>query len=311
MKILRPTRRAAGAFALLALLLIARRAAAVDPRIVNGVPTQQRPTTAVLLVRNAAFTTFFGICSATLVGCQHVVTAGHCVCNGSDFASCGTPNPADFAIYLQHVGLLTVSAINVNPAYDGTSSDVSVLTLSAPVSGVRPTKINTTGNPTVGMAGSIAGYGVTDGPSNDFGILRQGSVVISSCGGFFPEPDMTCWTFDAPVGPPGTDSDTCYGDSGGPLFVDFGGGEVLAGATAAGTDVNCRPTDISDDTNIFQNRTFIQSIGGSDIPSTTGSTLAAALAIFEAVVGSGQGPWELPLSMSSRHPCMSFSLVPV
>ncbi|HSV08113.1 MAG TPA: trypsin-like serine protease, partial [Candidatus Binatus sp.] len=149
------------------------------------------PTTAVLLVRNATFTTFIGICSATLVGCQHVVTAGHCVCNPSDFATCGTPNPDDFAIYLQHVGLLrllTVSGINVNPAYDGTSNDVSVLTLSAPVTGVRPSKINTTGNPTVGMAGTIAGYGVTDGPSDDFGILRQGSVVISSCGGFFPSP---------------------------------------------------------------------------------------------------------------------------
>ncbi|HYV57551.1 MAG TPA: trypsin-like serine protease, partial [Candidatus Nitrosopolaris sp.] len=121
MKIVCPTYRAAGAFALLTLLLIAHRAGAVDPRIVNGLPTQQRPTTAVLLVRNAAFTTFFGICSATLVGCQHVITAGHCVCNGSTFATCVTPsppNPADFAIYLQHVGLLTVSAIDVNPAYE-------------------------------------------------------------------------------------------------------------------------------------------------------------------------------------------------
>ncbi|TMA54850.1 MAG: trypsin-like serine protease [Deltaproteobacteria bacterium] len=264
-----PPHRARLAFPLLALLLVGRRADAVEPRIVNGVPTQQRPTTGVLLLRNASFSAFFGICSGTLIGCQHFVTAGHCVCNGGDFATCGTPNPADFAVYLQHVGLLAVSAIDVNPAYDGTSSDVSVLTLAAPITGVHPTKLNTTGNPTVGMAGSIAGYGVTDGPSNDFGILRQGSVVISSCGGFFPEPDMTCWTFDAPVGPPGTDSDTCFGDSGGPLFVDFGSGDVLAGATAAGTSGNCRPTDISDDTNIFQNRTFIQSIGGADLSSTS------------------------------------------
>jgi len=264
-----PPHRARLAFPLLALLLVGRRADAVEPRIVNGVPTQQRPTTGVLLLRNASFSAFFGICSGTLIGCQHFVTAGHCVCNGGDFATCGTPNPADFAVYLQHVGLLAVSAIDVNPAYDGTSSDVSVLTLAAPIAGVRPTKLNTTGNPTAGMAGSIAGYGVTDGLSNDFGILRQGSVVISSCGGFFPEPDMTCWTFDAPVGPPGTDSDTCFGDSGGPLFVDFGSGDVLAGATAAGTSGNCRPTDISDDTNIFQNRTFIQSIGGADLSSTS------------------------------------------
>src|SRR5437899_10788013 len=201
MNILGPRQRAWTAFALLALLLIGRGADAVEPRIVNGVPTQQRPTTGVLLLRNASFNSFFGICSGTLVGCQTFVTAGHCVCNGGDFVSCGAPNPADFAVYLQHVGLLEVSAIDVNPAYDGTSSDVSVLTLAAPIAGVRPTKLNTTGNPTVGMAGSIAGYGVTDGLSNDFGILRQGSVVISSCGGFFHEPDMTCWQLVGSVGP--------------------------------------------------------------------------------------------------------------
>src|SRR2546430_15565762 len=104
-----PPHRAWTAFALLALLLIGRGADAVEPRIVNGVPTQQRPTTGVLLLRNASFSSFFGICSGTLIGCQHFVTAGHCVCNGGDFATCGTPNPADFAVYLQHVGLLAVS----------------------------------------------------------------------------------------------------------------------------------------------------------------------------------------------------------
>jgi hypothetical protein len=119
------------------------------------------------------------------------------------------------------------------------------------------------------MAGTIVGFGVTDGALDDFGILREGSVTISSCDGFFPEPALVCWTFAAPLGPPGTDSDTCFGDSGGPLFVDFGGGQVLAGVTVSGTDANCRPTDVSDDTNVFQNRTFIQSIAGTDLSSTS------------------------------------------
>src|SRR5262249_715237 len=120
MEIARPTHRAAGAFALLTLLLTAHRAGAVDARIVNGVPTQQRPTTAVLLVRNAAFTTFFGICSATLIGCQHVVTARHCVCNASDFATCITPtppHPAHLAIYLPQAALPPRSATALTPAH--------------------------------------------------------------------------------------------------------------------------------------------------------------------------------------------------
>ena len=55
-----PPHRARLAFPLLALLLVGRRADAVEPRIVNGVPTQQRPTTGVLLLRNASFSAFYG-----------------------------------------------------------------------------------------------------------------------------------------------------------------------------------------------------------------------------------------------------------
>jgi hypothetical protein len=259
-------------FPLILLLACSARVAGAVPHIVNGVPTQERTTTGALLVRSDA-DTLFGICSGTLVGCRHFVTAAHCVCNGGDFASCGNPDPASAAVYLQHAGVLGVAAIDVNPAYDGTASDVAVLTLSAPVAGLRPTRVNAVGDPTVGMPGTIAGFGVTDGARDDFGLLREGRVTISGCGGFFPEPAMTCFTFDEPVGPPGTDSDTCFGDSGGPLFVDFGGGEVVAGVTASGTGDLCRAREISDDTNVFRNFAFIKSIGGSDLDSTAcGST---------------------------------------
>ncbi len=240
-----------------------------DPRIVNGLPTQQRPTTGALLVGNPG-TFLFGICTATLVGCQHVVTAAHCVCDGFDFATCGTPDPTQYHVYLQHAGVLPVSAISVNPNYSfATAGDVAVLTLASGLTGIRPTPINTTADPGAGMSGTIAGYGVTGGGFDDFGLLRQGMVTVSSCGGAVPEPAHVCWTFADPVGPPGTDSNTCFGDSGGPLVVNFGGGDVLGGVTSGITSADCAPTHVSFDTNVYQNRTYIQSVGGGDLLTTS------------------------------------------
>jgi hypothetical protein len=71
------------------------------------------------------------------------------------------------------------------------------------------------------------------------------------------------------VGLPGEDSNTCNGDSGGPLFVDFGAGEVVAGVTSGGNNADCLASDDSFDTNVFVNAAFVQSIAGADLLNTT------------------------------------------
>jgi len=240
----------------------------VHPRITNGVLTQSRPTTGSLLVK-------YGInyqltCSGTLIGCHTFLTAAHCVCQGSPFAYCGTPDPAGYAVYLQNAGIVGVSAIDVDPDYDFASlGDVAVLTLSTPVTGVPPTPINTTMRPSLGTAVEIAGYGLTQGGADDTGILREGRAVTDGCQGQANEAAHVCWVFDAPLGAAGTDSNTCNGDSGGPLFVDFGAGERVAGITSGGVSANCLPTDISYDTDVYVHRAFIQGVAGADLLSTT------------------------------------------
>src|SRR5262245_1551652 len=52
------------------------------PRIVNGVEATGYPTTGVLLVGNPGL--MFLTCSATLIGCETVLTAGHCFCSPTD-----------------------------------------------------------------------------------------------------------------------------------------------------------------------------------------------------------------------------------
>ena len=255
------------------------------PRIVNGVPTQSRSRTGALLQRG--FGQFAQICTGTLIGCETFLTAAHCVCPSN--TTCSPSGTSVFRVYLQHAGIVELDSIDVHPGYlFGVQSDIAVITLQDPVTGLPPIPINTAMDPPYGSNGIIAGFGLTVGNARDSGLLRQGEITTSSCGGVFdpvPEPEHVCWTFSSPLGDPGTNSNSCSGDSGGPLFVDLGAGEVVAGVTSGGDSSNCLPTDVSFDANVFQNAAFIQGIGGADLSNTTcgaGSQVGdASTEIFE------------------------------
>ncbi len=237
----------------------------VSPKIVNGVATQTQPATGALLVPFGSG--YLSGCSGTLIGCQTFLTAAHCVCPGSTACS---PDPNGYAVYLQNAGIHAVSAIDVHPSFNfAVAADVAVVTLAAPVSGIPPMPINTSVTPPLGSTGTIVGFGVTGGNNLDGGVLRQGQVVTSSCSGLVPEPEHVCWVFQSPFGPPGQDSNTCSGDSGGPLFVDLGAGPVVAGITSGGTSTACTGTDFSFDANVFLYQSFIQGVAGSDLSNTS------------------------------------------
>jgi hypothetical protein len=239
--------------------------AGAEPRIVNGLPTHDHPTTGAMLHSgggaidddNATVS-----CSGTLIGCRTFLTAAHCVEGDTD--------ASHYWVYLQHAGIQTVTSVVPHPSYTPSGFpefDVAILKLAAPVTGVVPTPINTAASPSFGSAGTIAGFGQTSGGANDYGIKRAGAVVTSDCTGIVSplgNTELVCWRFTSPVGPPGTDANTCQGDSGGPLFVDLGSGVTVAGVTSGGTGDTCLATDESYDANVFTYRAFIAAELGTD-----------------------------------------------
>jgi hypothetical protein len=272
---MRLSRRAVPALALAAALVAVSspRSAGAGERIVNGLGTQDFATTGALLYsgggtinENNAYTN----CSGTLIGCSTFLTAAHCVAD--DAAA------SHYLVYLQHGGLHAVSSVTYNPAYgDGSLSgnDVAIVKLAAPVEGIDPTVFNSTHDlfaMGVGRPGVIAGFGQTSGTGNDYGVKRYGDVVTANCTGTAPEGNdvLVCWDYTSPVGPAGTDSNTCNGDSGGPLFMDFSGTTEIVAVTSGGSSTNCLPTDHSYDASVYHNRTWIDGQLGADATASCG-----------------------------------------
>ena len=263
--------------AILAGLLVAQPAlglvredpdSGVTPQIVNGVETQVEATTGALL---ADFGDGFYAqgCSGVLVGCRSFLTAAHCVCGTASLADCPTPDPSQYRVFLQHVGVLAVADIDVHPDYlFEVGGDVALLTLESAVEGIVPARINTLATPVQGTPGTIVGFGTSSGGARDAGIKRRGAVEISTCAASsdpVTEPAHVCWEFKDPLGDPGTNSNTCMGDSGGPLFVEVAGVAVVAGVTSGGDAFDCLPDDVSFDANIFENHEFLEAAAGDDL----------------------------------------------
>jgi hypothetical protein len=244
----------------------------VFPQIVNGQATTAYPTTGAFLgYVDASRTVLSTLCSGTLIGCQTFLTAAHCVCaeTANDAATCqreGVSDPASLQVFLQNGGLLDVAEVAVDPAYQfGVAGDVAVLRLTAPITGIAPAAINTTAKPSLGTMGTIVGFGTTSagrGQTDDSGLKRAGMVTTAGCEGEVPDDTQLCWQYI------GTESSTCEGDSGGPLFIESGG-LVLAGVSSGGVSAACTPPDLAFDTDVFGVHEWIVNQAGADLGATS------------------------------------------
>ena len=265
---------------LLAGAVYAREGAALAdhpaPRIVNGLATADHPEVGALLFGSRVSSAGL-LCSGTLIGCDTFVTAAHCVCQW-DGVGCLSPDAtrARFFVFLPHAGVFPVASVAVHPDYRPRANgvaDLAVLKLTTPVTGIVPARLIDSGTPPLGTPATIVGFGTTGGNGFDAGIKHVGEVVTAACHQPIPDATSVCWDFTNPIGPAGTDSNTCYGDSGGPLFIESGDGDVLAGITTGGMNFQCLTPDHSFDVNVAAYVPWIQTQLGVGVPAGACGTL--------------------------------------
>ena len=235
--------------------------------IINGEVTGDYPSTGLLLFSDNFETATVG-CTATLIGCQTVLTAAHCVCPEDVYSGTCAVQPR--GLFFQHAGYYEVAEINVHPDYRRLSNsalehDIAVITLTEPVSGIEPTPIQME-QPALGPA-TIVGFGRTSESLHDYGVKRTGTAQLTACDGNESDAQHLCWR---------NDSLLCQGDSGGPLFVGEGDAMTIAGVSSY--VYGC--TGKSVDMNVSASTDFILEIGGDDV---------GASRCDEAVDAVGQG----------------------
>ena len=188
--------------------------------IVGGTETREWDQVGMYIIDGGAG----GVCTATLVHSNWLLTAGHCAeeAGSDDYFFVGYD-----ADEIGFGDLKSIKEAYVHPSYDMSEShphDVALLELHGPLSGVDPIPVNETGltDDWIGVWLHFVGFGSDTyygGPGA--GLKRETDLRI------FDYTSLEILTYTE-----GTS--TCTGDSGGPAFVDRDGYLYHAGVISGG-----------------------------------------------------------------------------
>jgi hypothetical protein len=247
-------------FAIIALDVSSTRVKAITYGFVDSNNTYSN--TGAFIVKEPTTGQIFPICSGTMITSNVFLTASHCTIYFTQELA-----PRGFTAYVSLDGsipfgnltsnattLLAVSHVVTNPNYNQRQSDpgdIGALILQNNVGGVTPATL-----PSCNLLDQLAAQnGLKDAIFTPVGYGVQNRVVGGGVPFFQdvnPVPRMFAFSsFNAlnpayirlSQNPSKGDGGTCFGDSGGPNFLNVNGQQVLAAITITGDSV-CRSTNV-------------------------------------------------------------------
>jgi secreted trypsin-like serine protease len=200
-------------------------------KIANGTPCSGLSKSPVVVLLKNMPDGRTGLCSGTMLSPNKVLTAAHCL-EGAGSIDILFGTATDKFAYV------TASSWNVHPSFTRNSNgslvnDVGIV--HSPVSLPVPNlPILTSRAPKIGDRASIFGYGVTTGGTDIDGKLRAGAMTFAGV-----DSGNLYANYEA------SSSNVCSGDSGGPMLIQVGNQQAIAGTTSYGNTANCSVGEIS------------------------------------------------------------------
>ncbi len=197
---------------MLALFAVSSALAQAPPPIVNGEETSDFPQVGMLYYESGNQS---GLCSATLIHAQWVLTAAHCVDSmdgsGNAYFLTGTDWDGGLERYVQ------VTEMHMQPDYAGGTGthDIGLMKLQNTISNVDPMPLNddSVGNHWVGDDLTYVGWGNSNNSGGGSGTKREVTVQIDAVDWY------NIYTYDES----GNQGNVCSGDSGGAALMPIGG----------------------------------------------------------------------------------------
>jgi len=204
----------------------------------------------------------FPLCSGTLIAPNVFLTASHCTAYYTNVLE-----PQGYTAYVsfdssiaygnqtsRKTKLLAVSDVVTNPNYSqrqSDSGDIGVLILESDVRGITPATLPDCGlldrlsaeNALQGAVFTAAGYGVQNRVVGGGTPYFQDANPVPRMYAFSSFNSLNVGYLRLSQNPATGSGGTCYGDSGGPIFLTVEGQQVLVATTVTG-DTACRSTNV-------------------------------------------------------------------